>query len=113
MVRAKDIIAFRLFLGHIVVAPVARRRERFLDGSRTYPSQQIHLRARFVVGARSPGSAKRLLADDGPGRLVVDIEVARRLPQRAERLSDGTAITCEYRTGQRVRRGLIDDRQRL
>ena len=62
---------------------VARRRERLLDRPRAHPAHQVQLRAGLVVRARRARAAERLLADHRAGRLVVDVEVAGRVAQRA------------------------------
>src|SRR3954452_5598895 len=62
---------------HVRVAVVGRGGERLLDRAGRGPAKQVLRRARLVVGARAPPAAERLLADDGAGRLVVDVEVAR------------------------------------
>ena len=48
-------------------------------------------------------AAERLLADDGTGRLVVDVEVPRCVAELVMRVEDGGAIAGEDRTRQRVR----------
>ena len=68
---------------HVRVAVVGRRHERLLDRARRHPAHQVEDRAGLVVGAAGPRAAERLLADDRAGGLVVDVEVARREPQRA------------------------------
>ena len=65
---------------------------------------QVEHRAGLVVGAAGPGAAERLLPDDGAGRLVVDVEVARREAQRSAGLGDRGPVLGEDRAGQRVRR---------
>ena len=65
----------------------------------------------FVPGPAR--AAERLLPDDGAGRLVVDVEVAGGVAQRAHRLAHRRAIAREHGAGQRVRRRAIDDRERL
>src|SRR5580692_12898661 len=66
---------------HVRVAVVGRGDEQLLDGPGVDPADQVEDRAGLVVGATGPGPAERLLADDRAGRLVVDVEVARREPQ--------------------------------
>src|SRR6185437_6140538 len=61
---------------HVRVAVIGRRHEQLLDRPGVDPADQIKDRARLVVGAAGPGAAERLLADDGAGGLVVDVEVA-------------------------------------
>ena len=55
----------------------------------------------FVPGGAR--AAERLLADDGAGRLVVDVEVAGRVASASCASSDGGAIAREDRAGQGVR----------
>src|SRR5262249_36283769 len=95
------------------VAPVARRHERLLDRARADPAQQIEDRARLVVGARRARAAKRLLADDGAGRLVVDVEVAGGEAQRFERLAHGDAVVRENGSRQSVFRRRVRELERL
>ena len=68
--------------GHVRVRVVGRRHERLLDRARRHPADQVVPRAGLVVGAAGPGAAERLLPDHRAGRLVVDVEVAGREPQR-------------------------------
>ena len=68
---------------HERIPVVARRRERFLDRSGADPADQVELRAGLVVGAGPARAAERLLPDHGAGGLVVDVEVAGGIAQRA------------------------------
>src|SRR5581483_8031811 len=63
------------------IAVVARRHERLLDRARTHPADEVPERAGLVVRAGGARAAERLLPHDGAGRLVVDIEVAGRVPE--------------------------------
>ena len=63
--------------------------------------------------ARRANAAERVLADDRTGRLVVDVEVARRIPYGVARLGHGGLVGGEHRAGQAVGRALIDQAQRL
>ena len=74
------------------VAVVRRRHERLLDRARADPADQVPQRARLVVRARGARAAERLLADDGAGRLVVDVEVARRVAELVLRVRRRRAI---------------------
>ena len=78
-----------LLFAHERVLVVARRRERFLDRPRADPSHEVQLRAGLVVRARRARAAERLLADDRACGLVVDVEVAGGVAQRARGLPDG------------------------
>ena len=102
-----------LRLLHVRIAVVGRRRERLLDRARRDPADEVPQRARLVVGARRARAAERLLPDDGAGRLVVDVEVAGRVAQARARLVDRRALARPDRAGERVRRGLVDQLQRL
>jgi hypothetical protein len=62
-------------------------------------------------GGRRVGEG--LLADDGAGGLVVDVEVSGRVGQDVHRLYNGAAVEGENRAGQRVWRGLVAYVQRL
>ena len=87
--------------------------ERFLDRPRADPTNQIQHRAGLVVGAGPARAAERLLPDDGAGRLVVDVEVPRGIPERAHRFAHRDAVAAEHRAGQRVGRCAIDDIERF
>ena len=89
---------------HVRVAVVRRRDERLLDRARRRPAQQVLRGAGLVVGARGAAAAERLLADDGAGRLVVDVEVAGGEAQPLGRVGDGGAVLGDDRAGERVRR---------
>jgi hypothetical protein len=78
---------------HVRVAVVGRGHEEFLDRAGAHPPDQVEYRAGFVVGAAGPGAPERLLADYRAGRLVVDVEVARRVPQRLGGLGDGAWLS--------------------
>src|SRR5919198_4826984 len=66
---------------HERVAVVGRWDERLLDRSRADPADQVPHRARLVVRPRRARAAERLLPDNGAGRLVVDVEVSRRVAE--------------------------------
>ena len=99
-----------------------------LTGARRRPAHEVVRPARLVVRARRAAAAERLLADDGAGRLVVDVEVAGREAQLVVRERDrrrargrrptrsARTATCRRtargsprsgrrRTGRRVRHG--------
>jgi len=95
----------------VVIAP--RWHERLLDAARADPAQQVEDRAGLVVGAGGAGTAKRLLADDGAGGFVVDVEVACGVAQALEALLDRVTVLREDRTGQCVRAGAVDELQCL
>src|SRR5262249_9608938 len=92
------------FFHHVGILVIPGRRERFLDGSRTHPTQQIDLGTSFVVCPRRPSTSERLLSDDSAGRLVVDVEVASGVSQQLAGLHDGRPLGGKDRTGQCVRR---------
>src|ERR671930_2229248 len=66
---------------HERVAVIRWRDERLLDRPWAHPADEIPHRPGLVVRARCTGAAERLLADDRAGRLVVDVEVPRRVPK--------------------------------
>src|SRR6266567_5199344 len=70
-------------------------------------------RAGFVVGAGGAGSAEGLLADDGAGRLVVDVEVAGGVLERRVGFGDGPLVGGEDRAGEAVDGGLVGEPQRV
>src|SRR5215472_1608664 len=69
-------------LAHVRVAVVDRRHQRLFDGPRVDPPDQVEDRPGLVVGTARPGAAERLLPDNSPGRLVIDVEIASREPER-------------------------------
>src|SRR3954453_11184446 len=91
------------------IAVVARRDERLLDRARADPADQVPHRASLVVRAGCARAAERLLADDGAGRLVVDVEVARRVAQSRLRRVDRGAILGEDGAGEAVWRAAVDE----
>src|SRR4029077_4834964 len=94
---------------HERVAVVGRRHERLLDRARADPADQVPHRAGLVVRSRRAGAAERLLPDDRAGRLVVNVEVAGRIPELLPGEFERVALLCEYRSGQPVRRALVDE----
>ena len=66
---------------HVRISNVCKRNKGLLDGLSTGPLEHVVWAAGLVVGPGKPCPAKRLLSHHGPGRLVVDVEVARRAPQ--------------------------------
>src|SRR5215217_8622976 len=98
---------------HVRVVVIGRRYERLLDGPGRRPPQQVERGARLIVGARSARAAERLLPDDGAGRLVVDIEVARGEPQPVLCLQHCLPVVGDDRSRQRVLRAVVDDIEHL
>src|SRR5689334_11655466 len=96
-------------LSHEGISVVDGRRERLLDRAGADPAGQVQLRTSLVVRPGGAGAAERLLADDGAGGFVVDVEIAGGLSERGLRLADGRAIAGEHGAGQRVRRRAIDE----
>ena len=90
-----------------------RRHKRLPDAARADPAQQVEDRAGLVVGAGGAGAAEGLLADDGAGGLVIDVEIAGGVAQTVEALLDRVAVLRENRAGQCVRTGAVDEAQRL
>src|SRR5262249_38879277 len=95
------------------IGPPGRWHESLFGGWGGNPPHKIEGRARLVVGPRSPAASERLLAHYRARRFVVDVEVSRREAQLAKRSLDGLAISREDGSGQRIRRGLIAQAQRL
>ena len=87
---------------------ISRRHKGLLDRSRRGPAEQVPNRAGLVIRSRRAAAAKRLLSDDGAGRLVIDIEVAGGETQRAHCLVDGEAIGREDGPGQGIRRRRLE-----
>src|SRR6476620_3402747 len=71
----------RTLLLEVGVAVVRHPQVVFRRAPRAGETNQVPHRAGLVVGARRARTADRLLADDGAGGLVVDVEVAGRVPQ--------------------------------
>src|SRR6185437_1454569 len=95
------------------VAVVARRYERLLDRARADPADQVPHRAGLVVRARGARAAERLLAHHGPGRLVVDVEVAGGVAEPLPRGLDCTQVAREDGAGEAVRRAPVDEVERV
>src|SRR5262245_44792726 len=93
--------------GHVRIGVVAWRVEGLLDGARRDPSDQVVPRAGLVVGATGARAAEGLLTDDRPGGLVVDVEVARRVPQLLAGPVHRPPVGRKDRAGQRVRAGRL------
>jgi len=66
---------------HVRVRVVGRRDQRLLDRAGQGPALQVLRGAGLVVGAGGSAAAEGLLADDGAGRLVVDVGAAGRVAQ--------------------------------
>src|SRR3954468_4371194 len=67
------------------IAVVARREEGLLHGPGADPADEVPHRPRLVVRPGRARAAERLLPDDRAGRLVIDVEVARRVPEPVRR----------------------------
>src|SRR5262249_40375708 len=80
------------FFCHKGISVIRRRHEVFFDGAGADPPQQIHHRTSFIVSSTGPGSAKRLLADDGTGWLVINIKVTGCKAQRTMSFRNGLAV---------------------
>jgi len=102
-----------LLLCHIGVAEVPCGQEGLLNGARGNPSFEIEPASGLVVRTGGPCAAEGLLADDGAGGLVVDVEVSGCVAQDVHRLYNGAAVEGENRAGQGVWRGLVAYVQRL
>src|SRR5437870_2827838 len=92
---------------HERVAEIGGRDERLLDCPRAHPPEEVHEAPRLVVGPRGARAAEGLLAHDGARRLVVDVEVTRRVRERLRHSDDRRAISREDRARQRVRRAAV------
>ena len=95
---------------------VGRGHEGLLDGPRRGPAQQVDRGAGLVVGAGGAGAAERLLADHGTGGLVVDVEVARGVPQRGVRLHVVPGVLspiAKLRAGKDATSAMEDERKAL
>lgn len=69
--------------------------------------------ATLVVGARSPGASKGLLADDGTGALVVDVEVSGGVPQFRSHVHESSSLLGENGTSQTILGSRVDELERL
>src|SRR5690349_6192355 len=99
--------------GHEGIAVVGRRHERLFDRPGADPADQVPHRARLVVRAGRARAAERLLPDDRAGRLVVDVEVAGRVLELVAGELDRRAVAGEDRAREPVRRGPVDELERL
>src|SRR5579864_958641 len=86
-----------LLLRHVRIVMDRRRREVLLNRPRADPANQIQLRPRLVVRARRARATERLLPDDGACWFVVDVEVARRVLERARRLANRLPVARKDR----------------
>ena len=68
-------------------------RERFLDGPRREPAQEIEQASCFVVGSRSSGSSERLSTNNGSGGLVIDVKVTSCVGEGVGGLEYGRTIS--------------------
>src|SRR5256885_11319924 len=100
-------------VSHVRVAVVAGRRVRLFDHAWADPAYQVEDRPRLVVGAGRARAAERLEPNDRASRLVVDVEVARRVDQFLGRLANRLPVGGENRAGQAVRTGPIAQVERL
>src|SRR4051794_2571649 len=98
---------------HERIAVVARRDEGLLDRPGGDPADQIPHRAGLVVRARRARAAEGLLADHRPGWLVVDVEVSGRVLELVLGQLDRRAVAREDGSGEPVRRGAVDQLERL
>src|SRR5438874_11251212 len=98
---------------HEGVAVVGRRYERLLDRARAHPADQVPHRAGLVVRTGGARAAEGLLAYDGAGRLVVDVEVASRIAQLLAGQLECVDLAREHRARQAVRGALVDHVERL
>ena len=72
------------------------------------PHQQVHA-PRLVVRAARSRAPERLLPHHRPGALAVDVEIARRVPQRVLRVPDGFPVGREDGAREGVGRGAVDE----
>ena len=100
-------------LVHERIPPIRRRDHGFLDRPGAHPAEQVHRAARLVVRPRRPGATEGLLTHDGPGGLVVDVEIAGRVSQRVRYAHDRLAVPREDRPGQGVGRRGVAEREGL
>ena len=66
------------------------------------PADHVQASLRLYHWCRRPGSAEGLLADDGAGTFVVDVEVAAGVAQSPLHLHDGLTVLGEHCAGERV-----------
>lgn len=82
------------------ICKVMRRVERLLDGTSGYPANEVQIGTGFVIGTRCPCSTERLLADNGTGRLVVEVEISGRVYQTGCRSGKYSAVLREQGASQ-------------
>src|SRR4051794_35788778 len=87
------------------------RVEGLLDRPGAGPALDVEHRAGLVVGAGRPATAEGLARDDRAGGPVVDVEVARGVPQDAVGLLDRGPVGREDGAGECVRAGPVDELQ--
>src|SRR5687767_6706415 len=92
---------------HEGIPVILRRNERLLDRPRADPADQVPHRAGLVVRTGRARAAERLLADDRACRLVVHVEVSRRVAQCLLGRRDGVAVLGEDRAGETVGRRAV------
>src|SRR5438067_1046902 len=98
---------------HERVAMVGRRHVRLFDDAGAYPSEQVQERAGLVVGARSAGTAEGLESHDRTCRLVVDVEIARRVDELLRGFANRLPVTRKHRTCQAIRARAVAEVERL
>jgi len=103
----------RLLAGEEGIAVVGGRNEGFLDGAGAEPAIEVQDGTRLIVGAARAGSAEGLLADNGAGRLVVDVEVACAVSKLVRGQFHRVPILGDHRAGEGVGGGLVDQFQGL
>jgi len=84
-----------------------RRHKRFLYRAGVCPTNKIERSACFIIGSRRTRASERLLSDNRPCRLVVDIKIARRITQNIERFLHCKSVASENRARQPVNRSLV------
>src|SRR2546423_1524115 len=82
---------------HVRVEVRRRRRERLLDRARRRPPLQVLRRPGLVVRPGRPRPAERLLPLHRAGRLVVDVEVSRGVPQPLRGVRDRRPVLRDDR----------------
>ena len=85
-----------------------RRNKTFLDGSRTYPPQQIQFRTRFVVGPRTTGTPKGLHVHNSSGGFIVDIEISCGMFQLLHHMLNNKPVLGKYLSRKGINGGVID-----
>ena len=89
-----------------------RRSKRFLDGTWADPTQKVERASSLVVGPASTCTTKGLLSNNGPGGLVVDVEVSSAVSKGSNGRLNVSAVGGKDGTREGVFRSGVAEFQR-